>query len=166
MGKNKQLVLALFDNEAIANGAVNELKNWDKATKEIQLGEIGVLVKDDKGKLKQHKLGSRHTGIGAILGIIAATLATGGLALVGGAVLGGLAGTFFQRGVDVSTDDLARLDRQLDEGKACVAVLVEDEEAAAVAAILAEHRGQIQTHAVTEQAVEQAKASAEATPEA
>jgi uncharacterized membrane protein len=166
MAKNKQLVLAFFDNEATADGAVNELKNWDKASKEIRLGEIGVLVKDNKGKIKQQKLGSRRTGLGAILGIIVAAIATGGISLIGGAVVGGLLGAFFHKGVGMSKDDLARLDSQLNEGKAAVAVLANADEAAAVTAKLAELGGKPESHEVTEEAVQEATAAAEATPAA
>lgn len=165
MAKNQQLILAFFDSEAIADGAVNELKNWDKASKEIKLGEIGILVKDDKGKIKQHKLGSRRTGVGAILGVIVAAIATGGLSLLGGAVLGGILGAFFHKGVGMSKEDLARLDSQLNEGKAAVAVLAKDEEVAAVSAKLAELGGKPETHEVTEEAVAQAQAATETAPE-
>ena len=165
MAKNQQLILAFFDDGVIADGAVNELKNWDKASKEIKLGDIGVLVKDDKGKIKQHKLGSRRTGVGAILGVIVAAIATGGLSLVGGALLGGVLGAFFHKGVGMSKDDLARLDSQLNEGKAAVAVLAKDDEANAVTAKLAELGGKPETHEVTEEAVAQAEAAAETAPE-
>ena len=53
-----QLVLAFFTNEDEADYAVNEIKGWDKASKEVKLGAIGVLVKDDEGKIKTHKLGA------------------------------------------------------------------------------------------------------------
>jgi len=48
----KQFVLAFFGSEAAADEAVNKIKQWDKASKEVKLGAIGVLVKDDKGKIK------------------------------------------------------------------------------------------------------------------
>ncbi|TAH52685.1 MAG: hypothetical protein EYC68_06060 [Chloroflexota bacterium] len=163
MGK-KQLVLAFFDTESAADNAVNELKNWDKASKEIKLGSIGILVKDDKGKVKTQKLGARHTGAGAVLGAIAAVIATGGLALIGGAVLGGIVGTFFHKGLGMSKDDLARIDKQLDGGKAAVGVLASDEEAAAVTAKLTELGGKPETHEVTDEAVEQAATAVEAAP--
>jgi len=76
----KQLVLAFFANEAAADEAVNQIKQWDKASKDVKLGAIGVLVKDDKGKIKTHKLGKRKTGGGAVLGVLAAVL-TGGVSL-------------------------------------------------------------------------------------
>lgn len=166
MAKNQQLVLAFFDNEAAADSAVDQLKNWDKATKDIKLGGIGILVKDDKGKVKQHKLGSRRTGVGAVLGIIAAAIATGGLSLLGGAVLGGVVGAFFHKGFGISKDDLARIGSQLDGGKAAVGVMASDEEANAVAEKLTKLGGKTETHEVTQEAVEQATAAAEAAPEA
>jgi uncharacterized membrane protein len=165
MAKNQQLILAFFDSEAIADGAVNELKNWDKASKDIKLGSIGVLVKDDKGKIKTHKLGSRRTALGAVLGVLAAAL-TGGTSLLVGAVLGGIVGAFFHKGLGVSKDDLARIGSQLDGGKAALAVLATNEEAGAVTAKLVELGGTPETHEVTEEAVAQAEAATEAAPEA
>ncbi len=165
MAKNKQLVLAFFASEGAADTAVNELKSWDKASKEIKLGAIGVLVKDDKGKIKTHKLGSRRTGLGAVLGVLAAML-TGGASLLAGAVLGGVVGAFFHKGLGISKEDLARIDSQLDGGKAAVAVLASDDEAAAVTAKLNELGGVSETHAVTEEAVAQAESAVETTPEA
>lgn len=164
MGK-KQLVLAFFNSEPAADNAVNELKNWDKASKEIKLGAIGVLVKDDKGKIKTHKLGSRKTGVGIVLGAIAGIL-SGGLTILGGVVIGGILGTFFHKGLGMSKDDLARIDKQLDGGKAAVGVLAEDAEAKAVSDKLAELGGVPESHEVTDEAVAQAAEAAEATPEA
>lgn len=158
----KQLVLAFFETESAADNAVNELKNWDKASKDVKLGAIGVLVKDDKGKVKTHKLGSRQWGIGAVLGVIAAVL-TGGLSLLGGALLGGIAGAFFHKGLGMSKEDLARIDSQLNDGKAAVGVLAAPDEAAGVSAKLAELGGKPETHEVTDEAVEQA-AAVEAAP--
>ena len=62
---SKTLTLAFFENEAAADAAVAQIKQWDKASKDVKLGAIGVLVKDEKGKIKTHKLGSRKTGLGA-----------------------------------------------------------------------------------------------------
>jgi len=39
----QQLVLAFFENEAAADEAVNAVKQWDKASKEVKLGAIGIL---------------------------------------------------------------------------------------------------------------------------
>lgn len=151
----QQLVLAFFDNEAAADKAVGDLKAWDKASKDIKLGAIGVLVKDAKGKVKTQKLGSRQWGIGAVLGAIAGVL-SGGLTILGGAVVGGILGAFFHKGLGLSKDDLARIDKQLDGGKAAVGVLATDAEVAGVTAKLTELGGKPEAHPVTEEAVAQA----------
>ncbi len=159
----KQLVLAFFGNEAAADEAVNKVKQWDKASKEVKLGAIGVLVKDDKGKIKTQKLGQRHTGCGAVLGVLAAVL-SGGMTLLGGAVAGGILGAFFHKGLGLSKDDLARINGELDGGKAAVGILANPDEAAGVIAKLAELGGKPETHEVSDEAVEQAQEAAEAKP--
>ena len=158
-----QLVLAFFDNEAAADAAVNQLKGWDKASKEIKLGAIGILVKDDKGKIKTHKLGARKTKTGAILFGLAGLL-SGGMTVLGGAVFGGILGSLFHKGLGMSKDDLARIDGDLNGGKAAVAVLANADEAAAVTAKLAELGGAPESHEVTAAVVEEAAVAAEEAP--
>jgi uncharacterized membrane protein len=160
----KQLVLAFFKNEAAADEAANNLKHWDKASKEVKLGAIAVLVKDDKGKIKTQKLGQRRTGAGAVLGALAAVL-TGGISLLWGAVGGGILGAFFHKGLGLSKDDLARIDSELDGGKAAVGILAKPDEAAGVAAKLAELGGVPETHEVSDEALEQVEVAAESAPE-
>jgi hypothetical protein len=160
----KQMVLAFFENEAAADEAVNKMKQWDKASKEVKLGAIGVLVKDDKGKIKTHKLGKRKTGAGAVLGALAAVL-TGGASLLGGAVVGGILGAFFHKGLGLSKEDLARIGGELDGGKAAVGILAQPDEAAGVSAKLAELGGAPETHEVSDEALEQAEVAAESQPE-
>ena len=159
----QQLVLAFFDNEAAADGAVNAVKQWDKASKEVKLGAIGVLVKDDKGKIKTHKLGARKTGTGAVLFGLAAVL-TGGATLLAGAVFGGILGSFFRKGLGISKEDLARIDGELNGGKAAVCILAAPDEATAVSAKLAELGGKPESHEVSEEVVEEAQAAAAEAP--
>lgn len=160
---NKQLVLAFFADEAAADQAVDQIKQWDKADKDIKLGAIGVLVKDDKGKVKTHKLGKRKTGTGVVLGVLAAIL-SGGVTLLGGIIGGGIVGAFFHKGLGMSKDDLARIGGELDGGKAAVGILTSADEAAAVSAKLSELGGVAETHEVTEEAIDQAAAAAEEAP--
>ena len=159
-----QLVLAFFENEAAADAAVNQVKGWDKASKDVKLGAIGVLVKDEKGKIKTHKLGARKTKTGALLFALAG-LFSGGMTVLGGAVLGGVLGSLFHKGLGMSKEDLARIDGDLNGGKAAVAVLANPAEAAAVSAKLAELGGAPESHEVTDQAVEEATAAADKAPE-
>jgi uncharacterized membrane protein len=157
----KQLILAFFENEDAADGAVDEIKQWDKASKDVKLGAIGVLVKDDEGKIKTQKLGKRRTGTGAVLGVLAGIL-SGGLTVLGGAIVGGIIGAFFHKGLGMSKDDLARIDDDLDGGRAAVGILAEADEADDVSAKLAELGGEPETHEVTEEALEQAETATEA----
>jgi uncharacterized membrane protein len=160
----KQLVLAFYESEAAADEAVNQIKQWDKASKEVKLGAIGVLVKDDKGKIKTHKLGQKKTGTFAVLGALAAVL-TGGATVLGGAVVGGILGAFFHKGLGLSKDDLARIGNELDGGKAAIGVLVQPDEAAGVSAKLAELGGKPETHEVSEEALDQVQTATETSPE-
>ena len=158
-----QLVLAFFADESAADTAVDQIKGWDKASKEVKLGAIGILVKDDKGKIKTHKLGARKGKTGAVLfGLIG--LLSGGMTVLGGAVLGGVLGSLFHKGLGMSKEDLARIDGDLSGGKAAVAILANADEAASVADKLTELGGVPETHVVSEEAVEEAVAAVEQMP--
>ncbi|MFO7663815.1 MAG: hypothetical protein R6X18_14650 [Chloroflexota bacterium] len=160
----QQLVLVYFGNEAAADEAVNAVKQWDKATKEIKLGAIGILVKDKDGKVKTQKVGKRNTGVGAILGVIAAVL-SGGISLLGGIVGGSIIGALFHKGLGISKDQMARIDGYLNDGKAAVGVLVKAEEAEAVTTKLTELGGMAaESYEVSEEVVEEAVIAAEAEP--
>jgi uncharacterized membrane protein len=161
----KELVLAFFENEAAADAAVDAVKQWDKASKEIKLGAIGILVKDDKGKIKTHKLGKRKTGTGAVIFALAAAL-TGGASLLAGAVFGGIVGSFFRKGLGLSKDELASIGGKLDGGKAAVCILAAPDEAAAVAAKLTELGGATESHELSEEVAQEAETAAAEMPEA
>jgi uncharacterized membrane protein len=160
----KQLILAFFENEAAADMAVDQIKQWDKASQEIKLGSIGLLAQDDDGKIKTHKLGARHTGTGVAAGVLAAIL-SGGVSLLAGIVVGGITGGFFHKGLGLSQEDLARISDELDHGRAAVCILAAEDEAEAVAEKLTDLGGEPETHEVTEEAVEEAAAAVEAAPE-
>ena len=46
----KQVVLAIFPDEAAADSAAQSLKDWDKLDDDVKLNAIGVLVLDDEGQ--------------------------------------------------------------------------------------------------------------------
>src|SRR5438034_91760 len=87
---DKQVIIATFSDEAAADAAAESLKASDLATYEVKLGAIGVLVLDDKGQVKEHKLGARSgkkgAGIGLVLAVIAPPTLLAGV--VGGGILG------------------------------------------------------------------------------
>ena len=138
----KTVVLAYFPNEIAADDAVESLKQWDKADDDVKLNAIGVLVLDDNGKLKTHKMGKRSVGKGAGIGL-----------LLAGVVGGGILGAFHHKNLGLSGDDKARLQSELEGGKAAVGVLVREDQADSVASELANLGGTTETHEVVEETV-------------
>ena len=156
-----QVVLGVFADEAAADAAVVSLKAWDKASDEVKLTSIGVLVLDEKGALKTNKMGTRSKAKGAGIGLVLAIVAPPTLlaGVVGGAVLG----AFHHKGLGMKTEDKARIGAELTGGKAAVGVLAKGDEADLIAAKLAELGGDVEAIDVTDEALE---AVAEAAPEA
>lgn len=169
---DRNLVLAFFDSEAAADNAVSALKDWDKANDEIKLGAIGVLVKNEKGKVKVHKLGKRATGkgagVGTVLGVLAAIL-SGGLTLLagvaGGVITGGILGSFVHKGLGISKDELARIGSELDGGRAAVGVLCDEDETEPTKQQLVVLGGKPESYTVTASALEDAAQAAQEAPE-
>lgn len=157
---NKQVVLAIFDDETAADAAAEEVKNWDKTSKDVTLNAIGVLVMDDNEKIKTHKLGARSTGKGAGIGLILAMLTPVGLVagVVGGTVLGRL----HRKGLGISDADRERITHELEQGRAVVGVLAPDAQAEAIKNKLAELGGRSETHDASDEALEQAAKEAPA----
>ncbi len=174
----QQLVLAYYGSEEEADMAVESLKRWDKTSQEIELGAIGILIKDDKGKVKTHKIGKRNTGIGAIFGVIAAVISggfvllgafaaflSGSLTIVRGIVGGSIIGALFPKGLGISRADIAEIDQHLNDGKAAVGVLVKPEELAAVTSKMAELGGMApESFVVSDEAAAAVVSAAEAEP--
>jgi uncharacterized membrane protein len=154
-------VLASFPSEDLADEAAMVLKNWERASEYMKVDGVGVLVKDENGEIKEHKLGKRAgkkgMGVGVALGVVAA-IPTGGLSLLagaaGGAVGGGVIGRFFHKGLKMTEEDLARIGSELDAGRAAVGVLAWDFETDAVADKLREVGGTPQTYEVAQLAAE------------
>lgn len=65
----------------------------------------------------------------------------------------------------ISKDDLARIDGELNGGKAAVCILAAPGEAAAVSAKLAELGGRPESHELSEEVVQKAEIAAEEMPE-
>lgn len=168
---DRKLVLAFFASEVEADLAVESLKSWDQANDEIKLGAIGVLVKNDQGEVKVHKLGARTTGkgagIGTVLGIVAAML-SGGLTLLagvaGGAISGAVLGAFVKKGLGLSKEDLGRIGAELDGGAAAVGVLADEEEAGQVQQHLVMLGGRPEAYTVTATALDEAAQAAQDAP--
>jgi uncharacterized membrane protein len=156
-----QVVLGIFPNEAAADKAAEDLKAWDKVDDDVKLNAIGVLVLDDKGKIKAAKVGTRNVpkgaGIGAVLGLLTPIGLVGGL--IGGAVLG----AFHHKGLGLSSEERDHLGALLTDGKAAVGVLATDENAAAIGDKLAELGATVEKHELTDETMA-AAAEVAATP--
>jgi|SRR2546426_5479840 len=150
---DKQVVLAVFDDEAAADAAVNQVKSWDKATDEIKLSSIGVLVMDDRGKIKTHKMGARSAGKGAGIGLILVMLTPVGL--VAGTVGGALLGRLHHKGLGIDESDRDRISAQLEQGRAVVGVLAPEEQATAIKDKLTELGGDAEAHDAEAAALEE-----------
>ena len=153
-----EVVLAFFADEDAADDAVESLKAWDKANSDVKLGAIGVMVLDDKGQLKTHKLGQRSVGKGAGLGLVAAVVFPP--SLLAGIVGGGLLGALHHKSLGLNTDERNRIAAELASGKAAVGLVVKPDQAAAVSKKLAELGGVAEVHEVTEEAVAEVEAVA------
>ena len=134
---DKQVVISVFENEGAADAAVESLKSWDKVSKDVKLGAIGVLVLDEKGQVKTQKMGKRSigkgAGIGVVLAIVAPPLGAGTI------VAGGLLGALHRKGLGLDEADV-------------------------IAAKLKELGGDSEVHEASDEALEQA--AVEAPPEA
>jgi uncharacterized membrane protein len=141
MDKDKGVVLALFENEAAADAAVDALKAWDELDDDVKLNSIGMMVLDEDGKLKIHKVGRRRgiakgVGGGAVLVLLTGYLITP----LGLPILGGLVGAT-RKHIPMSDEDRDRLAGELKNGKAAVGVLVKLEQRDAASEKLAELGG-------------------------
>jgi uncharacterized membrane protein len=145
---DKQVVLAIFSDEAAADSAVESLKAWDKADDDIKLNAVGVLVLNDKGKVKTHKLGKRSVGKGAGIGVVLAIIAPP--TLLAGAIGGGVLGAMHHKGLGIKAEDRERIAAQLTDGKAAVGVLAGGFDASVVSATLSELGGTAEVLSVSE----------------
>ena len=151
---NKTVVLAIFNDEPSADNAATSLKESGVAKKDA----IGVLVLDEKGKIKTDKVGKRSMGKGAGIGVAVALVTPVGLAagLIGGGVLGAL----HHKNLGLKEADRDRIGRELEGGKAAVAVLAPVSDASAVASKLTDLGGTTEAHDVSDEALEEAHTAA------
>jgi hypothetical protein len=151
---NHTVVLAIFNDEMAADAAAASLKDSGVAKGDA----IGVLVLDEKGKIKADKVGKRSWGKGAGIGAVVALVTPVGLAagLIGGALLGAL----HHKNLGLDEADRDRLSTELQGGKAAVGVLAPVSEATVVADKLTELGGTAETHPVSDEAVDEAQAAA------
>jgi hypothetical protein len=158
MAEAQQLVLAIFADEAAADSAVETLKSLDDYSARIELGAIGVLVLDEKGQIKEHKLGPRSGRKGAGIGLVLAVIAPPTLLV--GLIGGGVLGHFHHKGLGLDRADRDRIVAELAGGKAAVGVMTLSAQASAISATLVDLGGKTEVHDVSEEALEAVAAAA------
>jgi uncharacterized membrane protein len=155
---SKQVVLAIFPNEAAADTAAQALKDWDKLDDDVKLNALGVLVLGEDGKVKTQKLGKRSWGKGAGIGVVLAAFA--GPTLIVGALAGGALGALHHKNLGIDSAERDEITGALKDGKAAVGALVQDSEASAVSAKLTELGGEPHVLTPSDEAVAEVDAAA------
>jgi hypothetical protein len=147
-----RMVLGIFTDEAAADVAVKSLMDWEHEN-DVVPRPVGVLVVDEKGQVKEHKLGQRSGKAGAGIGLVLAVVAPP--TLLAGMIGGGLLGHFHHRGLGLTDEDRERIAAELAGGRAAIGVLVEqDTEAAMISRKLTDLGGVAEVHEVTGEALE------------
>ncbi len=118
------------------------------------MGNIGTISKDgDKIKTNAGRKGGKGAKAGAIVGIIAGVL-SGGVTLIGGALIGavggGVLGSFFKKSVGLTKEEITQLGVELDAGKVAVVVACDDNEVEATSTQLAQAGGKVHNYAMPE----------------
>jgi len=152
----KRLVIAIFDAEADADNAAAAVRD----ARTVVDDAIGVLVLDERGELKTHKVGATSGGKGAAAGAVLAVLGPIGLGV--GVVGGALLGKLHHKDLGLDDADRERLGAALRGGKAAVGVLAEPDELVAVESILVGHGGTMEAHEFDEARLREAAESADA----
>ena len=153
----RQLVLAIFVDEASADAAAEEINRWagrEAAAKMIdthQIQAMGVLVLDENGKLKTEKLGPHSIGAGVSIGVVLAMLTPIGMAI--GVIGGGILGALHHKSLIIPKSDRQRIGHELQGGKAGLAVVTDKTSAPGIAAELASLGGAPESHDLDDAAV-------------
>jgi len=165
--KDSELVIAYFPSTDEAQAAGKQLKEWDKELKNIDLGAISILTMDDKGKLREEKIGDRSGGKGAKWGVLAGAalgILSGGVTLIGGALVGlaagGLGGSLFHKKIGMSDADQAKLVQHLKDGGAALAVMLDLEEMEATVSQLNRLDAEVATYNIPQQVLDDVERTA------
>src|SRR4051794_11201516 len=117
---DKKLVLSIFESEAAADQAVKFMTNADLAKNDA----IGILVLDEHGEVKTHKVGSHSFFKGAGVGLVLGLLGPIGIGVA--ATTGGLLGLLHHKGLGLDDSDRERIGAELANGRAAGGGLVGD----------------------------------------
>jgi uncharacterized membrane protein len=153
---DKRLLISIFDAESDADEAAAALQHSGAIGEDA----MGVLVLDEHGKLKTHKIGATSGGKGAGAGLVLGLLGPVGIGIgtAGGAILGKL----HHKDLGLDDADKARLGGALRGGKAALAVLADPQDLVPAESILKGRGGTTEAHDLDEAVVRAAAEDAEA----
>jgi uncharacterized membrane protein len=151
---DKHLVLSIFATEGQADAAADAVRHSGAVLDDA----IGILVLDEHGKLKTHKVGAtsglKGLGAGVVLGLL------GPIGLGVGAAGGAVLGKLHHKSLGLDDADRERIGAALHDGKAAVGVLADPEELVPVESILVDLGGETNAHELDEAALREATDSA------
>ena len=150
----KRLVISIFDAEADADEAAAALRQAGAVVDDA----IGVLVLDERGELKTHKVGATSGGKGAAAGAVLGLLGPIGLGV--GVAGGALLGKLHHKDLGLDDADRERLGAALRGGKAAVGVLADPDELVARGVHSRRPGGETEAHELNEAALREAADSA------
>jgi uncharacterized membrane protein len=151
---DKRLVISLFHTEADADAAVATLKESGL----VVYDAIGVIVLDEHGELKTHKVGGTSGGKGAAAGAVLGLLGPVGFGV--GTLGGALVGKLHHKDLGLEDADRERLGAALRGGGAAVGLLADPEDLVAAESILVGEGGETQAHEFDEAVLQEAVDSA------
>jgi uncharacterized membrane protein len=150
---DKRLVISIFDAEADADEAADAIQR----AVAVDDDAVAVLVLDEKGKLKTHKVGATSGGKGAAAGAVLGLLGPIGLGV--GVAGGALLGKLHHKDLGLDDEDRERISAALRGGKAAVGVLADPQELVAVESILVGRGGETEAHELDAAALREATQS-------
>jgi uncharacterized membrane protein len=137
----KRLVISIFDAEADADEAAAALRSAGAVADDA----VGIVVLDEHGELKTHKVGATSGVKGATAGAVLGLLGPIGLGV--GIAGGALVGKLHHKDLGLEDADRDRLGIALRGGKAAVGVLADPDELVAIESILVDRGGETNAHA-------------------
>jgi uncharacterized membrane protein len=137
---DRRLVIGIFDEEASADAAAETLKSSGAVVDDA----MAVLVLDEDGKLRTHKVGATSGGKGAAFGLAFGLLGPVGLGI--GAAGGALLGKLHHKDLGLEDADRERLVTALRGGKAALGVLATPDELVAVESVILDAGGTTESH--------------------
>lgn len=151
------IIIAVFDNESAATGALAGLEHWADMRRDIKLGSVGFLRMEDgevTGALARKE--GKGVLVSGAMGLVKSML--GPIALVGD-VVGGVAKTFLKNDGDETPEALQKLSAYMDAGGVTMVLVVEEEVAQDYSRQLQAMGGRVTTHLVPQEVLAEVDAA-------